>query len=85
MTSGYEVLQNGSVGFPVPLFISETGCNVPEPRTFGDQAAIVSLAQLSVLTRPLHPCRETSRKRRVSHYRRVKIAKIRSSETCLKT
>jgi len=40
MTSGYELLQNQTEGFPVPIFVSETGCNVPEPRTFEDQAAI---------------------------------------------
>ena len=39
-TSGYTNLQNMAVGYPVPIFFSETGCNVPGPRLFGDQAAI---------------------------------------------
>ncbi|TVY93997.1 1,3-beta-glucanosyltransferase [Lachnellula willkommii] len=39
-TSGYANLQNLAQGYPVPIFFSETGCNVPTPRTFGDQAAI---------------------------------------------
>lgn len=39
-TSGYSILQNQTAGYPVPIFMSETGCNQPEPRLFGDQAAI---------------------------------------------
>lgn len=39
-TSGYANLQSMAVDFPVPIFFSETGCNVPGPRLFDDQAAI---------------------------------------------
>ncbi|TVY32862.1 1,3-beta-glucanosyltransferase [Lachnellula subtilissima] len=39
-SSGYANLQNLTHGYPVPIFFSETGCNMPTPRTFGDQAAI---------------------------------------------
>ena len=40
-TSGYSNLQAMAVGYPVPMFMSETGCNVvPGGRTFTDQAAI---------------------------------------------
>jgi hypothetical protein len=39
-SSGYSNLQSMAVDFPVPIFFSETGCNTPKPRTFGDQAAI---------------------------------------------
>ncbi len=39
-TSGYTNLQSMAEGFPVPIFFSETGCNVPGPRLFADQAAI---------------------------------------------
>jgi len=39
-TSGYEGLQAMAEGYSVPLFFSETGCNVSPPRTFSDQAAI---------------------------------------------
>jgi hypothetical protein len=42
-TSGYSNLEALAQGFPVPIFFSETGCNVPEPRTFADQAAIFGL------------------------------------------
>lgn len=41
-TSGYKDLQAMAVNFPVPIFFSETGCNVPGPRLFDDQAAIFS-------------------------------------------
>lgn len=40
MTSGYANLQQEAKNFPVPIFFSETGCNVPGPRLFDDQAAI---------------------------------------------
>ena len=40
MTSGYSNLQTMAVGYPIPIFFSETGCNKPEPRTFADQGAI---------------------------------------------
>ncbi|KUI73737.1 1,3-beta-glucanosyltransferase gel3 [Cytospora mali] len=39
-TSGYTNLEAQAVKFPVPIFFSETGCNVGGPRTFADQAAI---------------------------------------------
>ncbi|PYH97352.1 hypothetical protein BO71DRAFT_133683 [Aspergillus ellipticus CBS 707.79] len=38
--SGYKSLQEQAKGFPIPIFFSETGCNVARPRTFSDQAAI---------------------------------------------
>lgn len=38
--SGYDNLQKQAKDFPVPIFFSETGCNVPGPRVFEDQAAI---------------------------------------------
>ncbi|KAK1140826.1 hypothetical protein N8T08_009823 [Aspergillus melleus] len=38
--SGYENLQNQAADYPIPIFFSETGCNVARPRTFGDQRAI---------------------------------------------
>ncbi|EHA23218.1 hypothetical protein ASPNIDRAFT_207134, partial [Aspergillus niger ATCC 1015] len=38
--SGYESLQDQAAGYPIPIFFSETGCNVARPRTFSDQAAI---------------------------------------------
>lgn len=39
-TSGYANLQKDAENFPVPIFFSETGCNVPGPRLFEDQNAI---------------------------------------------
>lgn len=39
-SSGYVNLQTISEGYNVPLFFSETGCNVGGARTFNDQAAI---------------------------------------------
>lgn len=39
-TSGYKNLEQDAADFPVPIFFSETGCNVPGPRLFADQAAI---------------------------------------------
>ena len=38
--SGYANLQKQAKDFPVPIFFSETGCNVPGPRLFEDQTAI---------------------------------------------
>ncbi|GKZ29909.1 hypothetical protein AbraIFM66950_006970 [Aspergillus brasiliensis] len=38
--SGYQSLQDQAAGYPIPIFFSETGCNVARPRTFSDQAAI---------------------------------------------
>jgi hypothetical protein len=39
-TSGYSALQAMSANYSVPIFFSETGCNVVRPRTFADQSAI---------------------------------------------
>jgi 1,3-beta-glucanosyltransferase GAS1 len=39
-SSGYENLQAMSEGYSIPIFFSETGCNVGGARTFDDQAAI---------------------------------------------
>ncbi|KAB8230480.1 putative 1,3-beta-glucanosyltransferase [Aspergillus alliaceus] len=39
-TSGYKTLQSHVSEYPIPIFFSETGCNVARPRTFEDQAAI---------------------------------------------
>jgi hypothetical protein len=39
-TSGYSALQAMAEGYSVPIFFSETGCNVGGERTFADQAAI---------------------------------------------
>ena len=39
-TSGYVGLQALAEGYNIPIFFSETGCIVPRPRTFADQAAI---------------------------------------------
>lgn len=33
-------LQQSFEGYPVPVFFSETGCNVVPPRDFADQSAI---------------------------------------------
>ena len=38
--SGYSQLTANATNYPIPIFLSETGCNVPEPRTFEDQSAI---------------------------------------------
>jgi hypothetical protein len=40
-TSGYEFLQQNASDYNIPIFFSETGCNTPMPRTFGDQSAIL--------------------------------------------
>lgn len=39
-TSGYIFLQQNASGYNIPIFFSETGCNVGPSRTFDDQAAI---------------------------------------------
>ncbi|CAL3963507.1 unnamed protein product [Diplocarpon coronariae] len=39
-TSGYSALQNMALGYNLPIFFSETGCNVGGERTFNDQKAI---------------------------------------------
>ncbi|KAF5134939.1 Protein EPD1 [Metarhizium anisopliae] len=38
--SSYDKLQEYAKNFPVPIFFSETGCNVPGPRKWDDQDAI---------------------------------------------
>ena len=38
--SGYSMLEQNATGYNIPIFISETGCNKPMPRTFDDQASI---------------------------------------------
>ena len=38
--STYDQLESQGQNFPVPIFLTETGCNVPEPRDFADQEAI---------------------------------------------
>ncbi|PLN85752.1 Glucanosyltransferase-domain-containing protein [Aspergillus taichungensis] len=40
--SGYVNLQAQAKDYPVPIFFSETGCNVARPRLFTDQHAIFS-------------------------------------------
>jgi len=39
-TSGYIFLQKNASEYNIPIFFSETGCNVGDSRTFDDQAAI---------------------------------------------
>lgn len=39
--SGYADLQKNASNYNIPLFVSETGCRIPKPRTFDDQAAIL--------------------------------------------
>lgn len=39
--SGYAELQKNASDYNIPLFVSETGCRIPKPRTFDDQAAIL--------------------------------------------
>jgi len=39
-TSGYDNLYNGSLGYPLPLFLSETGCNANN-RSFDNQIAVL--------------------------------------------
>ncbi|KAL6855319.1 hypothetical protein ACO1O0_006460 [Amphichorda felina] len=38
--SSYRQLQEHAKDFPVPIFLTETGCNVPGPRLWGDQEAV---------------------------------------------
>lgn len=40
MTSGYNMLEQNATDLNIPIFLSETGCNVARPRTFQDQTAI---------------------------------------------
>ncbi|KAF2170048.1 glycoside hydrolase family 72 protein [Zasmidium cellare ATCC 36951] len=40
-TSGYAELQKNASDYNIPIFFSETGCNQPSPRNFGDQSAIL--------------------------------------------
>jgi 1,3-beta-glucanosyltransferase GAS1 len=40
-TSGYSTLEQMFEDYPVPVFLSETGCNTVPPRTFGDQATVL--------------------------------------------
>ncbi|KAH6621721.1 1,3-beta-glucanosyltransferase gel3 precursor [Boeremia exigua] len=40
MTSGYDMLEANSTSYNIPIFMSETGCNVVRPRTFQDQTAL---------------------------------------------
>jgi hypothetical protein len=39
-TSGYSGLQASAENYPIPIWLSEDGCNTVPPRTFNDQAAI---------------------------------------------
>lgn len=38
--SGYANLQAMAANYSIPIFFSETGCNVARPRSFADQAAV---------------------------------------------
>jgi len=38
--SGYNQLVANATGLQIPIFISETGCRIPKPRLFADQASI---------------------------------------------
>jgi len=38
--SGYSMLEQNATDLNIPIFISETGCRIPAPRLFTDQAAI---------------------------------------------
>lgn len=40
MQSGYNQLTQNVTDYNIPIFLSETGCNDPKPRTFEDQTAI---------------------------------------------
>jgi 1,3-beta-glucanosyltransferase GAS1 len=39
-TSGYPMLQNLSNNYPLPIWMSEDGCNTVPPRDFNDQDAV---------------------------------------------
>lgn len=39
--SGYSQLVTNATGLQIPIFISETGCRIPKPRTFDDQDSIL--------------------------------------------
>lgn len=39
--SGYSAIYAQTQNYPIPIFMSETGCIVPEPRTFQDQTALL--------------------------------------------
>jgi 1,3-beta-glucanosyltransferase GAS1 len=39
-TSGYVALHKSFDNYPIPFFLSETGCNTLPPRDFADQSAI---------------------------------------------
>ena len=39
--SGYSALTQQVMDYPIPIFLSETGCNKPEPRTFQDQTSVL--------------------------------------------
>lgn len=39
-TSGYNDLAEEARNFPVPIFLTETGCNVPGPRQWADMEAV---------------------------------------------
>lgn len=61
MTSGYANLLEEGKNFPVPIFFSETGCNVPGPRLFEDQASIFGPDMNehfsgAIIVRNSHPC-----------------------------
>jgi hypothetical protein len=42
--SGYDTLNTYAENYSIPIFFSETGCNVVQPRTFEDQSAIFGSA-----------------------------------------
>ena len=39
--SGYSELVQNATGLQIPIFISETGCRIPKPRTFDDMDSIL--------------------------------------------
>lgn len=39
--SGYAMLEKNASDYNLPIFVSETGCRIPKPRLFDDQAAIL--------------------------------------------
>ncbi|KAF2008114.1 glycoside hydrolase family 72 protein [Amniculicola lignicola CBS 123094] len=47
-TSGYTQLTKNATNLNIPIFLSETGCNTPKPRTFQDQEAIFGSEMSSV-------------------------------------